>query len=132
MKKFVIKRIAFLENVTFGVILDEGIPFALTLERGWKDNQRNISCIPQGKYLCKKIISPRFGSTYEVILVPGRSAILFHSGNISDDTHGCIILGEQYEYLYGKEAVLYSRKAFKEFLIRTKGADTCELQIMDL
>lgn len=50
--------------------------------------------------------------------VPGRSEILFHKGNVDEDSHGCIIIGEQFESLNGKIAVLASAKGFSEFLDR--------------
>ena len=52
MKHFKLKRVAYIADGTFGVLFDEEIPFCLTVEREWKNNQRNISCIPTGFYLC--------------------------------------------------------------------------------
>jgi len=67
---------------TFGTIQEENQPpFALTLEREWHLNERNISCIPAGNYQCKRVQSPKFGNTFEVKDVPHRSHILFHKGN---------------------------------------------------
>ncbi len=116
-------RISYLDQMTFGVLLDEKTPFCLTLERPWLDNKRSISCIPEGHYLCKRVDSPKFGDTFEITNVPERSHILFHSGNIVDDTHGCVITGEQYELLGGESAVIASGKAFKEFKDRLDGVD---------
>jgi len=114
---------------TFGVLLDEGTPFCLTVERPWLDNKRGESCIPTGQYICRRVNSPKFGDTFEVTNVPGRTAILFHKGNIMEDSHGCIILGEQYESLEGKVAVLASGKAFSEFLERTRNVNEFRLEI---
>jgi hypothetical protein len=121
MKFFKLIRIAGIQDGTFGVLLDEKTPFCLTVERPWLNNRKNESCIPDGEYLCKRVKSPRFGNTFEVNSVPDRTAILFHKGNIEDDTHGCVIVGEQYESLNGKIAVLASGKAMQEFLERTAG-----------
>jgi len=131
MKKFTLIRIAYIPDGTFGVLLDEEIPFCLTLEREWKNNEKNISCIPRGKYVCKRVQSPKFGDTFEVLHVPGRSAILFHIGNIEDDTHGCIVTGEYYGKWKGKIAVRLSGKAVKEFKERTKDLNYFELEITD-
>lgn len=119
MKHFKLIRITGIQDGTFGVLLDEKIPFSLTVERSWLNNRKNESCIPDGEYLCKRVQSPRFGNTFEVMNVPNRTEILFHKGNIMDDSHGCIIVGEQYEYLRGKVAILASGEAMKEFLNRT-------------
>jgi hypothetical protein len=105
---------------TFGVLLEENIPFALTVERPWLSNQKGISCIPGGSYSCRRVDSPKFGNTFEVVGVSDRSEILFHKGNVDEDSHGCIIIGEQFESLNGKIAVLASAKGFSEFLDRLK------------
>jgi len=128
-RNFRLIRIAYLEKATFGVLLDEGVPFCVTLERPWLENKRNVSCIPEGYYLGRRIQSPRFGDTFEIVEVPNRSHILFHKGNLADDTHGCVLVGEQYEPLGGENAVLASGKAFAEFKRRTDGIDNFFLRI---
>lgn len=127
--QFELIRVSMLESGTFGVLLDEELPFCLTIERPWLMNERNISCIPAGDYVCRRVNSPKFGNTFEVTDVPGRSEILFHKGNVVDDTHGCIVLGEQYELLSGKPAVVASGKAFEEFLSRTESIEIFSFRI---
>ena len=70
-----LKRIAHTDDGTFGVLLLEGSPFAVTLERPWLDNQRGKSCIPTGVYLAMRCRtsatyghqdSPKFGNTFVV------------------------------------------------------------------
>lgn len=129
MKVISLIRISEIEDGNFGVLLDERIPFALTVERIWLDNKKGESCIPRGVYTCKRIDSPKFGNTFEVCDVPDRSEILFHKGNVMDDSHGCIVIGEQFESLNGKVAVLSSTKGFGEFLERTKNLVTFELRV---
>ena len=131
MKQFKLIRIAYIPDGTFGVLFDEDIPFCLTLEREWNDNKRNVSCIPTGTYICRRVQSPKFGDTFEVCDVPGRSLIRFHWGNIEDDSHGCILTGEMYEKLKGKIAVLASGKGYKEFKERTHFLMEFELEIKD-
>lgn len=130
MAKIELIRVAMLESGTFGVLLDENLPFCLTVERPWIDNQVGISCIPTGNYVCHRVSSLKFGNTFEVHEVPGRSHILFHKGNLMDDSHGCIIVGEQYELLGGKPAVLASGKAFQEFLDRTKDVNEFNFDVL--
>ena len=65
----------------------------LTLELPDLGNQKNISCIPEGKYEVHRIYSPKFGNCFHVQDVPGRSAILIHKGNYTKDTRGCILVG---------------------------------------
>lgn len=131
MKNFNLLRISYIDDGTFGVLLDEKMPFCLTLERIWANNEKGESCIPVGTYACERRLSPKFGNTFEVCEVPNRSEILFHKGNLMDDSHGCILLGEQFEPLNGKTAILASGKAMQEFLERTSGTDEFILTISD-
>jgi hypothetical protein len=95
-----------------------------TLELPWRDNQKNISCIPPGEYQTKIRISPKYGKVYHVQDVPNRTFILIHSGNWAGDvnkgyrTHvnGCILLGLQRGLLDSQIAVLNSRLAVSRFI----------------
>lgn len=64
-----------------------------TLELPWRENQRRISCIPAGTYNVIKHKSKKFGDSFWVLNVPGRSEILWHYGNYKNDTLGCILPG---------------------------------------
>ena len=130
MKTLKLVRVSYSDDAAFGVLIDDKIPFCLTLERPWLDNQTNISCIPAGTYLCKRVDSPRFGDTFEVTNVPGRTHILFHKGNIADDTHGCIIAGEEFGHpTLGEEALKSSGHAYKEFMSKLEGVNQFALII---
>jgi hypothetical protein len=129
MKHFKLFRFPSIRDGTFGVLLEGSVPFCLTLERPWLNNEVGKSCIPDGEYICQRVTSPKFGITFQVCDVEGRTFILFHIGNLMDDSHGCIILGEQYEPLNGKNAIQASGKAFQEFLSRLTGEDTLKLTI---
>lgn len=130
MKQVTLKRItSSLPEQTLGVLLDEEVPFVVTLEQQWANNQPDISCIPAGTYLCKRVMSPKFGDTFEVTNVTGRSNILFHSGNIDDNTKGCILVAEQFGFLNGEIAILSSEKGFSEFKERLRGINSFILKI---
>ena len=64
-----------------------------TLELPWKQNQRRISCIPEGAYRCIPHTSPKFGRCFWLQDVPGRSEILIHPGNFTSQILGCILPG---------------------------------------
>ena len=49
-----------------------------TLELPWMDNQKRISCIPEGEYDVIKHVSPKFGECFWILNVPERSEILLH------------------------------------------------------
>lgn len=100
-----------------------GVEF-FTLELPWKDNTPRLSCIPTGSYSAAIRQSPKFGLTYHVKNVPGRSYILIHSGNFAGDREqglktnvlGCILLGKKRGIISGQRAVLSSRSAVREFM----------------
>ena len=124
-------RVASNGKGTFGVLLWRHQPFALSLEDQWKNNKRRMSCIPAGTYSCKRVNSPKFGDTFEVTGVQGRTHILFHKGNTHKDTEGCILIGEEFGSLNGEPAVLASRKGFVEFQKLTSNLDSFILGIRD-
>jgi hypothetical protein len=117
---------------TFGVLFrDDGIPFALTLERPWLNNQRNVSCIHAGTYRAIRHRSPKFGETFWLQDVPGRSEILFHKGNLADDSHGCILVGEQFNPVKGEDGITASKEGFTEFMQLLEGKDEFTIEIKD-
>jgi len=116
MKTLIIRRVATGEHGTFGVLVYENNPFALTLEREWLDNQRMISCIPAGTYICKRVNSPKFGNTFEVTKVENRTHILFHKGNLEDDSHGCVLVGETFSDINEAPGIGASKKGYTEFM----------------
>ena len=103
MKTITLQRISTTQDGTFGVMLYEKVPFLLTLERPWRDNARGISSIPDGSYRVKRTVTPKHGNTFEVQDVPGRSAILIHTGNTEVDVEGCIVVGMQFGRLDAKD-----------------------------
>lgn len=125
-----------LPTYTLGTMyLDDGGTTFCTLELPYRDNKRNISCIPEGEYVCKKVCSPHFGNTFEVCGVPGRSEILFHQGNYTSSTRGCVLIGERWapssEMLMDTKlamtkfmSLLGNEKEFK--LIIKKREETCD------
>ena len=107
---------------TFGVLFsDDGVPFALTLERPWLNNLPNQSCIPEGRYLAIRHVSPKFGETFWLQDVPGRSGILFHKGNNTTDSQGCILIGEQFNQVNGEPGITHSSAGFQEFMRLCEG-----------
>lgn len=123
---------------TFGKLKLPSGDEVYTLELPWKDNKSKVSCIPANKYSCKIVKSARFGMVYGVCNVPGRSAILIHSGNYGGDTEkgfktdiqGCILLGMNKGVLTGQPVVLNSKVALKKFMDELKD-DPFELEIKE-
>ena len=110
-KKQVLGDCAITEN-------GKDIFLAKSLERADNNNQRNISCIPQGEYLCVLEYSNRFDcDLWEIKGVPNRSECKFHSANYWHDLNGCIALGTKYLDIDndGFRDVLNSKNTMKKF-----------------
>ena len=122
-------RTADSEYGMFGVLIYKGIPFSLTLENPWINNKPFESCIPIGSYECKRYQSQRFGNTFKIMNVSGRSGILLHWGNQDSHTKGCILVGEEFGYIGKNPAILSSKRGFKEFLSKVDDVDDFELII---
>lgn len=93
------------------------------LELPWKDNQRNISCIPEGLYRIK------FGTMHDGLLgykletVPCRDGIWIHPADNVGQLRGCVATGTKHgELLY------YNTAALKR--IHTKLGNTAEFNIV--
>jgi hypothetical protein len=91
-------RDTFSDKSTIGELFINGERFCDTLENPWLDNQRNISCIPEGEYPVRLRLA-RESATREYLHllvqdVPNRDYILFHRGNFPKDTSGCILVGQ--------------------------------------
>lgn len=131
MKTLIIRRVVTGNQGTFGVVVFENIPFCVSLEREWLNNKPNKSCIPAGEYACVRTDSPRFGDTFMVINVPGRSHILFHKGNLDDDSKGCILLGEEFGTIGKSDGIRNSKGGFNEFMSILSDDDEFRLVIVD-
>ena len=59
-------------------------------------NKRNVSCIPIGTYECAEYSSAKYKDVWEIKNVPNRSSILFHAGNSTHDTEGCVLVGTNF------------------------------------
>ena len=110
------------------------IPLNLpTLERPWKNNQPNVSCIPVGKYHCTPITTDHLGKHYRVECVPNRLLIAIHSANFFLQLEGCIALGSALEDINGdgEPDTTGSRAALDKF-IEIMDFQPFELEIINL
>ena len=116
-----LRRVESNDQGTFGQLFGLA-KLAFTGELPWRENQRSISCIPEGTYQVIWSWSPHFKRrTYRLLNVPGRDGVLIHSANLMGDTslgyraqlNGCIALGERLGWLDGQKAILVSRPAIR-------------------
>tara|TARA_R110002020_G_scaffold304726_2_gene520537 strand:- start:511 stop:912 length:402 start_codon:yes stop_codon:yes gene_type:complete len=67
-----------------------------TLELSWRDNQRNVSCIPRGDYEVVVRFSEKHGEHFAIKDVDDRDYILIHSANYHTQLRGCVAVGRSY------------------------------------
>ena len=76
---------------TDGLIFIKGVLLCRSIELGWANNERNISCVPEGVYPVAIIQHPKFGECLQINGVKGRSGILIHVANDArKELRGCI------------------------------------------
>lgn len=122
-------RHTFTDRHTKGYLMLDGSLF-YTIERAWKDNAPNVSCIPDGEYEVLPLArsaSGKYRNVFHLQAVPGRSGILIHNGNLASHSKGCIILGKRSGILNGKSAVLNSNTAKNELWTIGSGGFTLKV-----
>ncbi len=101
---------------TFGVIIGAGRLICLTLELPWRDNQKDVSCVPVRVYrLMRRDLwkrSKRYGHTYQLANVPDRTGVLIHPANSVDELEGCIAPGLHLGEFRNQRCLLKSAPAF--------------------
>ena len=102
-----------------------------TLELPWKHNQRNVSCIPAGKYWVRKRWSKKYGMHFHITDVPDRSWILIHVANFVTQLRGCIAVGLRHVDINNDNVidVANSRAALKLLLLKVDTDERVQLEI---
>ena len=103
-----LERFSYTPQYTEGWLLDDEFNrLCYTIERPWRANIPNISCIPEGRYDCYAHTRPNGHDVFRLIggtvvgdqdrlhPVDGKTrwGILIHSGNTAQDVSGCIAPG---------------------------------------
>ncbi|MBK8516138.1 MAG: hypothetical protein IPL55_07565 [Saprospiraceae bacterium] len=82
---------SYQEKWTEGIFFIKDVLVSKSLELKWANNERNVSCIPEGVYPVAIIQHPKFGACIQVNNVPGRAGILIHAANDAQkELRGCI------------------------------------------
>ena len=121
--KVILQRYKGDKNQTTGILLifdHNGWPVYASpcIERGYRDNQRNVSNIPMGIYPLVLEYSPKFNMMlWELKKVPGRSECKVHASNYWGQLNGCIAPGLYLKDLDkdGYQDVAASRTALRNF-----------------
>lgn len=113
LPQYVLDRVYLVDRVLGSILSPQAGLICKTLELPWLNNQRSISCIPEGEYLVTysgPVLKddpnteedesggrhPRPYGHYIVHNVPGRSGILIHRGRTPDWSKGCITVGSRF------------------------------------
>lgn len=126
-----LKRSVKTDTSTIGKLSVNGKFLCLTLEDKDRDLVNTMAAadvakikvfaktaIPRGRYKIILNQSTRFKKEMPLLLdVPGFAGIRIHSGNTSEDTEGCILVGENQQANWIGE----SRKAFNVLMVLLKG-----------
>lgn len=105
------------------------------VERGDRNNQKNISCVPADTYDLVLEYSPRFDAyLWELKGVPNRSECKVHAINFAKDLNGCIGPGDDLVDMDkdGYFDVTNSRNTLKQFHKALEGLTKTRIHIIDL
>lgn len=129
-----LKRNSFDESGVFGVLSnnDESETIAITLEHAYESsNGIYIPKIPDGSYVCVRgthqlIHMKNPFETFEITNIHGHTNILFHVGNVNEDSEGCVLLGKERQ----GSSITESRLAFSDFMNRQQDLDSFNITIV--
>lgn len=89
---------SYLPDRTIGLIKLSAVELK-TLERPWKNNEPNISCIPEGTYIVNRDETGKH-RYYRVEGVANRTLIEIHVANKPSHLQGCIALGYEFTHMF--------------------------------
>lgn len=117
---FLVRRMWFSDHSIISSFFIDQLPFGYTLELpltfDGKENVKEKTCIPYGKY--RVVVCSWNPKRLLVLEVPGRDAIEMHVANEPRDIKGCIGVG----YLRDNDWIGQSGDAMKELIKRVKDA----------
>lgn len=122
--ELILTRFQETSKSTIGRLEHNGNLLGFTLELPWKNNQRQISCIPKGIYKVVPRFSPKYKNHFHILDVPNRTFILIHVGNYPKDSLGCVLFGTN----YSTDMVGNSRAAMQTLLTKFPKGFTLTIQ----
>jgi hypothetical protein len=126
---------------TEGIVLIKDVIICRSIELRWANNERNVSCVPEGVYPVAIINHPKFGECLIISNVEKRSGILMHTANDAQkELRGCIApvfaLGENGKGQHSRLALGYiienlKRSGEREHFIDIKKANLWARSLID-
>lgn len=137
--KLLLKRLYFNDKYTIGKLYIDGVAFCETLEDRVIDTDKSgkfegdekktygETAIPYGTYKVTITLSPRFRRWLPLLHdVPNFEGVRIHRGNTAEDTHGCILVGQNKI----KGQVVNSAHTEIELMKRLKGEKDITIEII--
>lgn len=138
--KLTLKRFHFADTYTIGKLFIEDKPFCDVLEDVVRDKNKDgdlqdegeakvygQTAIPFGTYKVILTESNRFKTILPLLVdVPEFEGVRIHAGNTSEDTHGCLLVGENKE----KGKVLNSKATMERLMPILRIAKDITLKII--
>jgi len=135
-----LKRFHFADTYTIGKLFIEDKPFCDVLEDVVRDKNKDgdlqddgeakvygRTAIPFGTYKVVLTMSNRFKVLLPLLVdVPEFEGVRIHAGNTSEDTHGCLLVGENKE----KGKVLNSKATMEKLMPILRIAKDITLKII--
>ena len=92
LKQAILYR-TYTQNITFGHLLYDNEFVCHFFELPWRNNKKEVSCIPEGEYHFKIIDRhERLGLCYYCeTKIKGRSEIFIHVANTTNEIKGCLV-----------------------------------------
>lgn len=126
MQRLELKTVAVREDGCFSVLLWDGRPIAVSVERTF-DDERPI--LQNGVCDCNATVYMKGNYDTFEIMVPGHSRILFHKGNTELDSIGCVVVGSSFDAMGPVAGVLNSAAGFANFIALTKGLKSFQMLV---
>lgn len=109
------------EYSTLGELFLEDLFECYTLEDPVRETKLyGKTAIPAGVYPIRLTFSPRFKCVLPLLLnVPNFEGVRIHTGNIAEDTEGCILVGQT----KGENVIGRSKAAFEALMIKLQAVE---------
>lgn len=131
-----LQRILIIPEGAWGMLVWQGRPLLLTLERTYDDGQRGTQTlkIPPGDYTLRRSWYNRGAyNTWQIIggLVTAERRILIHKGNWEDHSEGCVLVGMGLLATGPRPGISYSAEAHQRLMSATTGVDQVQLTVIN-